>query len=270
MENQVAVYSFRGRGVRTVKDENGDLWFVAKDVAERLGVLWNGATSIAHVPEEWRGVLTVNTLSGRQSAITLSEQGLYFFLGRSDKPQALSFQKWIAGEVIPSIRKTGAYNKTPQTYLEALEELVAKTKRLQIAEEKALADAPKVEFFDAVADSADAIDMGCAAKLLNCGIGRNELFELLRNRGVLMDNNIPYQAFIDRGYFRTIEQRYTVQDGSTRIYIKTLVYQRGLAYIRKLVVQSLSDRGLVYVRNPQVPSQSKQEPNNGKDGENED
>ena len=101
MENQVAVYSFRGENVRTVKDKNGDVWFVAKDVAERLGVLWNGATSIAHVPEEWRGVLTVNTPSGRQSAITLSEQGLYFFLGRSDKPQALPFQKWIAGEVLP-------------------------------------------------------------------------------------------------------------------------------------------------------------------------
>ena len=113
MENQVAVYSFRGRGVRTVKDENGDLWFVAKDVAERLGVLWNGATSIAHVPEEWRGVLTVNTPSGRQSAITLSEQGLYFFLGRSDKPQALPFQKWIAGEVLPPNPEDGGIQQDP-------------------------------------------------------------------------------------------------------------------------------------------------------------
>jgi len=97
---------------------------------------------------------------------------------------------------------------------------------------------PKAEFFDAVADSKDAIDIGSTAKVLNMGIGRNRLFELLRNEGVLMHNNQPYQSFIDRGYFRTIEQKYTKPDGSTHIYIKTLVYQRGLDYIRKIVANS--------------------------------
>ncbi|MRT95110.1 phage antirepressor protein, partial [Xylella fastidiosa subsp. multiplex] len=68
--------------------------------------------SISHVPSEWRGVESVSTPSGQQEVIVISEPGLYFFLGRSDKPKALPFQKWLAGEVLPSIRKTGSYAAT--------------------------------------------------------------------------------------------------------------------------------------------------------------
>ena len=93
--------------------------------------------------------------------------------------------------------------------------------------------APKAAFFDAVADSPDAIDMGEAAKVLNMGLGRNGLFAALRERGVLMRDNIPYQEFIDMGYFRTIEQRYSKPDGSVHIGIKTVVYQKGLEFMRR-------------------------------------
>ncbi|MBD8896222.1 Bro-N domain-containing protein [Desulfovibrio desulfuricans] len=96
--------------VRVVCDENGEPLFVAKDVSLALGYQWNGAACINHVPEEWRGVRSILTPSGTQEMLTLSEQGLYFFLGRSDKPKALPFQKWLAGEVLPTIRRTGAYN----------------------------------------------------------------------------------------------------------------------------------------------------------------
>ncbi|WP_338419872.1 BRO-N domain-containing protein, partial [Xylella fastidiosa] len=67
---------------------------------------------MSHVPSEWRGVESVSTPSGQQEVIVISEPGLYFFLGRSDKPKALPFQKWLAGEVLPSIRKTGSYAAT--------------------------------------------------------------------------------------------------------------------------------------------------------------
>ncbi len=98
---------------------------------------------------------------------------------------------------------------------------------------------PKAEFFDQVADSKTAIEIGEAAKVLNMGIGRNKLFQFLREQGILMNNNQPYQQYIDRGYFRTIEQKYTKPDGTTHINIKTLVYQRGLDYIRKLLKKPL-------------------------------
>lgn len=95
---------------------------------------------------------------------------------------------------------------------------------------------PKIEFFDQVTNSKDAIDIGSAAKVLNVkGIGRNKLFQTLRDAGVLQRNNQPYQEYIDRGYFRTIEQSFQKPDGSTHINIKTVVYQKGLNYIRKIV-----------------------------------
>ena len=84
---------------------------------------------------------------------------------------------------------------------------------------------PKEEFFDAVAGSKDAIEIGKVAKVLNYpGVGRNKLFEILREKGILMKDNIPYQKYIDNGCFRTIEQKYSTPNGETRINIKTLVY----------------------------------------------
>jgi phage antirepressor YoqD-like protein len=94
---------------------------------------------------------------------------------------------------------------------------------------------PKVEFYNAVTDSTDAIDIGEAAKVLNLEFGRNKLFEFLREQGILMHDNIPYQKYIDAGYFRVIESRYTIPTGETKISLKTVVYQIGLDYIRKLV-----------------------------------
>ena len=108
-------FAFEGRSIRTV-EVNGEPWFVAKDIAEALGYTWSGSRT-QHVPDEWRGVTSVVTPSGTQEMNVLSEQGMYFFLGRSDKPKALPFQKWIAKDVVPSIRKTGTL---PQARSESL------------------------------------------------------------------------------------------------------------------------------------------------------
>lgn len=112
-----------------------------------------------------------------------------------------------------------------------------KTRKIEELQ-KQLADAqPKIAFHDAVTGSKDTIDIGEAAKVLAIkGIGRNNLFEILRNNGTLMSNNQPYQKYIDAGYFRTIESSYTTPDGMTHVNIKTVVYQRGLEYIRKVVM----------------------------------
>jgi phage antirepressor YoqD-like protein len=104
---------------------------------------------------------------------------------------------------------------------------------------KAEADAPKVEFFDQVADSGDALPMRDVAAALNMpGWGRNKIFEYLRKKGVLDERNIPYREFQDRRYFRVIEQKYTDSDGETHISLKTLVYQRGVNFIRGLIKQA--------------------------------
>lgn len=126
--------------------------------------------------------------------------------------------------------------RLPQTYSEALRALAdeseAKEKALALLEEQK----PKVDFYEAITGSKDTVDIGTVAKVLNIrGFGRNNLFEFLRESGVLMSNNQPKQTYCDRGYFRVIESKFTKPDGSTHINTKTVVYQKGMEYIRKLL-----------------------------------
>lgn len=114
MSNAIQPFAFEEKLVRTLLDEQGEPWFVAKDVALALGYQWNGFKNIQHVPEEWRLVESVSTSFGEKQTWFLSEQGLYFFVARSDKPAALPFQRWLAGEVLPSLRRTGRYALTEQ------------------------------------------------------------------------------------------------------------------------------------------------------------
>jgi prophage antirepressor-like protein len=120
---ELTIFNYKTNKIRTIM-KNGESSFVAKDAAEIIGVNWQGAKTISHVPDIWRGVSSVDTPSGVQEMAVLTEQGLYFFLARSDKAAALPFQMFIAGEVLPQIRKTGSYTKTPQTYIQALEALI--------------------------------------------------------------------------------------------------------------------------------------------------
>lgn len=85
-----------------------------KDVLVALGYAeaYNPARAVQSVPDEWRGVRRMHTPGGKQEMATLSEQGLYFFLARSDKPKALPFQRWLAGEVLPAICTPAAVQTT--------------------------------------------------------------------------------------------------------------------------------------------------------------
>ena len=123
----------------------------------------------------------------------------------------------------------------PQTYSEALLLASKQAEQIEYQNKLLLEQKPKVDFFEAVTGSKDTIDMGSVAKVLNKKIGRNKLFDFLRENSVLMSNNVPYQKFCDCGYFRVIETKYNKPDGSTHIGLKTLVYQKGVNYINKLL-----------------------------------
>jgi len=118
--NDLISFSYSNLPVRTII-ENGDPWFVAKDVVEAIGAVWKRGETISHIPDEWKRKITFNVATSRGGTFNvpplqeeetwfISEQGLYFYLMRSDKEAALPFQKWLAGEVLPSIRKTGSYS----------------------------------------------------------------------------------------------------------------------------------------------------------------
>lgn len=233
----IQVFKNQGFGIRGGLI-NGEPYFVLADVCKALGL-----EQVSRVKDRLKedGVITnkvIDSLGRTQEATFINESNLYKTIFQSRKEEALQFQDWVTSEVLPSIRKTGAYHvgfKLPQTYAEALRALAdeseAKEKALALIEEQK----PKVEFYEAVTGSKDTIDVGQVAKVLNKNIGRTKLFALLREKGVLMSNNIPYQKYCDNGYFRVIESKYTKPDGSTHIGLKTVVYQKGVNYINKLL-----------------------------------
>ena len=125
MNSSLQIFSNNEFSARTIEDD-GQVWFVGKDIAEALeySEASNPARLFDSVPECWRGVKRIHITSDKPTArpyqemLCLTEQGLYFFLGRSDKPKALPYQIWIANDVVPSIRKTGSYslNKTHYSF----------------------------------------------------------------------------------------------------------------------------------------------------------
>lgn len=177
----------------------------------------------------------------------ISEQNLYKVIMRSDKPQAEPFQDWVCGEVLPSIRKTGNYSlmdKVPHSFAEALRLAAEQQEKIEAQQKTIEVQKPKAEFYDDVVESKDAMSMDRVAKTLNMGIGRNKLFELLRNKKILMGNNTPYQRYVDSGWFRCIETKFTKPNGDICINVKTVVMQKGVDAIRKLI-KRLSEKKFI-------------------------
>jgi anti-repressor protein len=228
-----------------VVEIGGELHFVAKDVAESLGYKWQ-PNLVSHIPDEWKGINPINTPYGNQDVITLSEQGLYFFLGRSDKPSALPYQKWIAGDVTPSIRKHGAY-LTPQKTEELLMNpdmiirlatTLKEERQKRIEAEKANEVLkPKALFADAVATSDRSVLVSELAKILKQNgveIGQNRLFGWLRENGYLCSKgeyyNQPSQKSMELGLFEIKKTSITKPDGSVLVTCTTKVTGKGQIY----------------------------------------
>ena len=126
----------------------------------------------------------------------------------------------------------------PKDYPSALRALADQCESNQklIAKNKELV--PKAEFYDAVANSESLSSMADVAKILDMGIGRNKLFIMLRANNILQADNIPYQRYVNAGYFKVVESHY-MADGNSVVAKTTYVKQRGIDYIRKLLNKQL-------------------------------
>lgn len=240
MDKLTQVFEYESKPVRTVLVD-GEPWFVAKDVCDILEI-GNPSDAMKRLDDDERALVSIEGASNGLPVNAVNEPGLYNLVMGSRKPEAKLFQRWVRHEVLPSIRRTGTYgNQIPATYAEALRLAADQAELIEQQAKQLEAAKPKVQFFNAVANSRDAIPMGQAAKVLGIkGMGQNNLFKFLRDESILMSDNIPYQEYIDRGYFRTIEQKWTTRDGETRISIKTLVYQKGLNFIRRRLEREVS------------------------------
>ena len=119
--NELQNFNFSGQDVRiiTINDEP---WFVGKDVADILGYSNSRKALSDHVDDEDKGVTKSDTLGGNQNITIINESGLYSLILKSKKPEAKQFKRWVTSEVLPTIRKHGAYNaKVPTTQRELVQ-----------------------------------------------------------------------------------------------------------------------------------------------------
>ena len=231
--NDLQIFNNEEFGEVRAFELDGQPYFVANDVARVLGYVETAKAVRTHC----KGVseMDIPSNGGIQNMKVIPEGDVYRLIIRSKLPEAERFETWLFDEVIPQIRKTGGYI-APRSFAEALQLAADQARKMEELEKERQQLLPKAEFFDAVTDSKTAISIGDAAKVLDAGIGQNKLFAFLRDRNILKDDNTPYQRYIDSGYFRVVEQKYQV-NGETRISIKTLVFQKGIDYIRKLLIK---------------------------------
>lgn len=229
--------------IRTVI-ENGEPWFVGRDVALALGYAKPENAVMVHIDDDDKTLTLIQgrCSTGSQNTTIINESGLYSLVLSSKQPNAKKFKKWVTGEVLPSIRKNGGYIAGQETMTD--DELMARA--LQVAQNKIQERdkqietmKPKAIFADAVAASHTSILVGELAKILKqngVNIGQNRLYEWLRENGYLIrgnkrtDRNAPTQRSMDMGLFEVKISTVVNSDGSVRETRTTKVTGKGQQY----------------------------------------
>ena len=224
---------------------NGEPWLIGIDISRILGYSNASKAVIVHVDDEDKqSVMLPNSQNGNSVGkfTVINESGFYSLVLASKLPGAKRFKRWVTSEVLPTIRKTGGYvsdaDKFVETYLPFADEPTKNLFKIQFEyinqlNERIRRDEPKVRFADHVSDTVNLIDMNEMAKLCadhGIRIGRTRLFAWLRSKGILMACNLPYQEYIERGYFRVKESVFEMH-GEIKTYQQTLVTGRGQQYI---------------------------------------
>lgn len=238
MTNELQTFTYKNNAVRTI-EKNGEPWFVLKDVCEILGLGTPARVAERLDKDEVSLTHITDSIGRKQETTVVNESGLYNVIIRSDKPEAKPFRKWITAEVLPSIRKTGAY-MTPETIEKVLmnpDTIISLATQLKELQTKVEQDKPKVLFADAVAASQTSILIGDLAKLIRQNgveVGQNRLFQWLRDNGYLCSAgeryNLPTQKSMELQLFEVKETTISNPDGSIRITRTTKVTGKGQAY----------------------------------------
>ena len=244
MNNMIKIFKNEEFGsLRILKDDNGRIMFCGKDVASALGYSntkdairrhcrWGVKHDLPHPQSPSKTI----------KMIFIPEGDVYRLVAHSKLPRAAEFESWIFDKILPQINQTGGYVANEDmfidNYLPFLDEPYRDLFRLQMTaieklNERIRNDKPLVDFALHVADSEDLIDMNAMAKLAadkNFNIGRTRLFRWLKEMGVLMSNNLPYQRYIDRRYFVVKESVFEVE-GMKKTYRQTFVTGKGQLFI---------------------------------------
>lgn len=214
--------------VRTLTIDN-EPYFVGKDVASILGYSNPQKAIRDHVDEEDKTLNELFTVNGTKG-ILINESGLYSLILSSKLPNAKKFKRWVTSEILPSIRKHGAYMTddtlekaltSPDFLIKLATELKEEKEQRQALEEEKKLNAPKVVFADAVSTSKTSILVGELSKILKqngINIGQNRLFSWLRENDYLIkrkgtDWNMPTQKSMDMKLFEIKESTHLNGNG---------------------------------------------------------
>ncbi len=246
MNNDIQIFNYNDHEVRTVQ-KDGEPWFVLKDVCGILSI-GNVADVYARLDTDEKGVGQIDTLGGRQNMSIINESGLYNVILRSDKPEAKPFRKWVTSEVLPSIRKHGAYMTQEKLQevlcnpdalfqiVSALKEESDKRKALEIQNSALAVDLaiaqPKADYFDDCMARGGLMNFRDTAKLL--GMRQKEFIDnLLRDSYLYRDKRgrlLPYQKR-NNGY---LEIKEAFNNSSDWNGVQTLVTPKGREFFRSL------------------------------------
>lgn len=232
--------------IRIVVNENNEPLFCLLDLCNSLGLSNNRKVKSQLDDDVTLSYPILDNLGREQEATFVTEAGMYTVILRSDSPKAKPMQKWVTNEVLPSIRKHGAYmtNETLEKALSSPDFLIQlatnlkeeKQKRIE-AESKIQQDAPKVLFADAVSTSQRSCLIAELAKILQqngVNIGQNRLFSWMHDNGYLCQKgdyyNQPTQKSMKLGLFELKKTSITKPDGSVLVTTTTKVTGKGQIY----------------------------------------
>ena len=232
--------------IRTLKGANGDVLFCGADIAKALGYSNPSKALTDHCRKEGITKRYTPTNSGVQHMPFISEGNVYRLIARSKLPSAEKFERWVFDEILPSIRRHGAYMtddilaktiENPDFLINLLTEMKEEKQRRIAAEDKIKADRSKVLFAESVEVSKGSILVGDLAKLIKQNgyeIGQKRLFEWLRANGYLMKSgnsyNMPTQYSMELGLFEVKEHVINNPDGSVRVTRTPKVTGKGQRY----------------------------------------
>lgn len=174
MENKLMIFENEAFGKVRTLTIGGEAWFVAADVCKALE-LGNPSMTVERLDDDEKGISTIDTLGGKQRMAIINEPGLYSLVLSSRKPEAKAFKRWITHEVIPSIRKHGAYmtdnlldalEAHPEAVPEYLNRLRSENARNRELNRRLRLALPKAEYYDAFVDPADCTNIRTTAKEL--------------------------------------------------------------------------------------------------------
>ncbi|WP_144616252.1 phage antirepressor KilAC domain-containing protein [Bacillus cereus] len=242
--NEVKIFSHNMFGNLGILIKEGKEFFPATDVAKVLGYSNPHKAIKDHCKPEGVNETLVPTNSGVQTKKFINEPNLYRLIVKSKLPQAEQFETWVFEEVLPSIRKHGAYMTdqvleqavtNPDFAIGLLTKLKEEKEKLAAAQQQIVQQQPLVTFAEACMQSNESLKVSEVAKLVakhNVKIGQRQLFAKLREWNLLFKRSTePTQPAVEKGYFEIAQGVKQKPSGEPFTWTTTYVTPKGQAYI---------------------------------------